>query len=112
RISTPSYEIDGGARKTVRDAVNASCSLAQNRLLLTVVNEDLTRDLEFEIELRGARPRSATGLRLWSQNVRDHNTFDQPARIKPASFTPRIRGGEFRVELPAHSASAVEVELA
>jgi alpha-L-arabinofuranosidase len=112
RINTPSYEIDGGARKTVREAVNVSCSLARNRLLLTAVNEELTRDLEFQIELRGARPHSARGLRLWSQNVRDHNTFDHPARIKPTSFTPWLKGGEFRVQLPAHSVSAVEVELA
>ncbi|MCI0665741.1 MAG: alpha-N-arabinofuranosidase, partial [Acidobacteria bacterium] len=111
RTSTPNYEIESGARKTSREAVNISCSISQNRLLLTAVNESLRQDLEFSIEVRGARPRNAMGRRLWSQDVRDHNTFENPARIKPSSFTPWLKAGEFRLELPAHSVNAVEIEL-
>jgi alpha-N-arabinofuranosidase len=112
RVNTPNYEIPGVAQKTSREAVNVSCSISQNRLLLTAVNENLTQDLEFVIELRGASPVSATGLRLWSQDARDHNTFSNPARIKPMPFTPWLKAGEFRVQLPAHSVNAIEIKLA
>jgi alpha-N-arabinofuranosidase len=112
RVSTPNYEVEGQAQKPTREVVNVSCSISQNRLLLTAVNESLTQDLEFLIELRGARPIGATGLRIWSQNARDHNTFSNPARIKPLPFTPWLKTGEFRVELPAHSVNAIEIKLA
>jgi len=47
----------------------------------------------------------------WSQNVRDHNSFDSPERIKPISFTPELKGTDFRIQLPAHSLNAIQVEL-
>jgi alpha-N-arabinofuranosidase len=84
RIETPSYEVQEKGRKRRRDAVNVSASLKNNRLFLTAVNEELAQGLEFEITLRGARPGSATGRRLWSQSVRDHNTFANPDQVKPA----------------------------
>lgn len=111
RIETPSYEVEDGTRKTAREAVNVSGSLSQHRLLLTVVNEHLTRDIEFEVELRGARPRSATGRRLTSPDVRDHNTFENPGRVRPTTFTPGLRGSELRLQLPAHSVNAIDIEL-
>jgi alpha-N-arabinofuranosidase len=111
RVSAPHYEIESGARKTQREAVNVSSSINQKRLLLTAVNESLTQDLEFVVELRGARPKVATGRRLWSQDVRDHNTFGNPDRIKPAPFTPLLKGDELRIQLSAHSVNAIEIEL-
>ncbi len=112
RIDTPAYELQDGNRKVTRDSVNVSVSLKQNRLLLTAVNEDLSRDLEFDVVLRGAKVLKATGFRLGSQNVRDHNSFDSPERVKPASFTPELKGSDLRLQLPAHSLSAVEIEVA
>ena len=112
RIETPSYEVREEGRSRRRDAVNVSASLKSNRLLLTAVNEDLAQDLEFEITLRGARPGSANGRRLWSQSARDHNTFANPEQVKPAPFKPTLQGGEFRIQLPAHSISAIEIDLA
>ena len=111
RVIAPDSEAERGAPKPSREAVNVSSSMNRNRLLLTAVNESLTQDLEFIIELRGARPKSAKGTRLWSQDVREHNTFENPSQIKPVSFTPSLRPGEFRVQLTAHSVNAVEVEL-
>jgi alpha-L-arabinofuranosidase len=111
RVSTPNYEIEGRVQKTSREAVNVSCSINGYRLLLTAVNESLAQDLEFSIELRGGRAVAATGLRIWSQDARDHNTFSNPGRIKPMPFTPWHKAGEFRIQLPAHSVNAVEIKL-
>jgi hypothetical protein len=44
------------------------------------------------VVLRGAKVEKSAGFRLWSQNVRDHNSFDNPERVQPASFTPELKG--------------------
>jgi alpha-N-arabinofuranosidase len=111
RIDTPTYELQDGGRRVTRDAVNVSVSLRQNRLLLTAVNEDLSRDLEFDVVLRGAKAQKAAGFKLWSQNVKDHNSFDHPDLVKPTSFTQDLKGNDFRIHLPAHSLNAIQVEL-
>jgi alpha-N-arabinofuranosidase len=111
RVDTPTYQLQDGSKKVTRDSINVSASLKQNRLLLTAVNEDLSRDLEFEIVLQGAKIQKATGMRLWSQNVRDHNTFDRPEQVKPSPFYTELKGTDFRIQLPAHSLNAIQVEL-
>ena len=111
RVDTPRYDLQDGSRKVTRDSVNVSASLKQNRLFLTAVNEDLSRDLEFEIVLQGAKIQKATGLRLWSQNVRDHNTFDRPDQVKPSPFGLELKGNDCRIQLPAHSLNAIQLEL-
>jgi alpha-L-arabinofuranosidase len=111
RVETPSYEMEEGGRKRLREAVNVSASLSGNRLLLTAVNEDLARDLEFDVRLRGAQARSISGRRLWSSNVREHNTFDNPERLTPTSIKIAAKGSEVRLQLPAHSVSAFDIEL-
>ena len=111
KVETPSYEVQEGGRRRTRDAVNISASVRGKNLLLTAVNEHLEKDLEYEITVRGASPRSARGRRLWSRNVRDHNTFDNPDLVKPTSFTPSLRGGRLHVELPAHSVNSIEIDL-
>jgi len=111
RVDTPRYELQDGSRNVTRDSVNVSASLKQNRLFLTAVNEDLSRDLEFEIVLQGAKVQKATGLRLWSQNVRDHNSFDRPEQVKPSPFSLELKRNDFRIQLPAHSLSAIQMEL-
>ncbi len=112
RAEASSYEVREGRQRRMRDSVNVSASKsASGKLLLTAVNEHLTDDLEVEIVLSGARAKSASGRRLWSKNVRDHNTAADPYLVKPTSFTPSLRGGELRAELPAHSVTAIEIEL-
>jgi alpha-N-arabinofuranosidase len=111
RVDTPTYEVEDGSRKTLRDAVNVSASLTGNRLLLTVVNEDIGKDLEFDVRLRGEQARSISGRRLWSSNVRDHNTFDNPERLTPTPIKIASKGNDLRIQLPAHSINAFEIEL-
>jgi len=111
RVETPTYEFEEGGRKRSRDAVNISASMVGSRVLLTAVNEDLTRDLEFDVRLSGGQVRRVTGLRLWSADVRDHNTFDAPERMTPSAAKIDLKGNELRIQLPAHSISSFELEL-
>jgi alpha-N-arabinofuranosidase len=110
-VETPRYEFEDGGRKRAREAVNVSASLNGQKLLITAVNEDIAKDLEFVVSIRGARARSAAGTRLWTSNVREHNTFENPERLKPTSTSIEIKGNEMRLQLPAHSVTSVEVAL-
>ncbi len=111
RTEASTYELEVDGRKVVREAINISASLKGERLLLTIVNEHLNRELECEVELRGGSARSAKGSRLWSPNVRDHNRFEDPDRVKPSEFEVEVRATPFRIQLPAHSVNAIEIQI-
>ena len=111
RVDTPTYEFDDFGRKVSRSAVNVSASLKGNRLLLTAVNEDIAKDLEFDVKLSGGQLRGIIGRRLWSANVRDHNSFEAPEKVKATSLNISATSNELRLQLPAHSISAFEIQL-
>jgi len=74
-------------------AVSASASRdAQGNMHVSVVNIDASQSREVTVELRGTKFSEVHGEVLASGHVQDHNTFDDPNRIKPADF----RGFHFR----------------
>ena len=75
------------------------------------MNEDIAKDYEFDVRLSGGQARGVTAKRLWSQNVKDHNTFDSPERVTPSAVNIAPRGPEIRLQLPAHSVTAYEIQL-
>jgi alpha-L-arabinofuranosidase len=111
RIESPTYEFDDGPRKVMRDAVNISASLVGHSLLLTAVNEDLTKDYEFDLELRGAQVREIAGRRVWSGDVRAHNTFESPETLISTVIKVVPTGGQLRIQLPDHSVTALQISL-
>lgn len=111
RIQTPSYQMEDGSRRMTREAVNISASLNGKHIFLTAVNEDLAQDIEFQVGVQGANIKGATGRRLWSEDVREHNTFENPEQVKTAAYSPVLKSNDLRVELPAHSVSAIDIEL-
>jgi alpha-N-arabinofuranosidase len=51
--------------------------------------------------MRGAAFSSVSGRVLASGRIQDHNTFDDPARVKPTEFRgARLDGTNLRVQLP------------
>jgi len=117
-IETPEYSVTisppGAINETrSREAVNISASLNEIRkeVCLTAVNEDLSRDMEFDVELLGGKARNIECIQLTSTNVRNHNTFDNPEKLKPTSVSVRERGNRLRIELPAHSVSKFIIQL-
>jgi alpha-L-arabinofuranosidase len=57
--------------------------------------------------------RGATGRQLAGADVHDHNNFDRPEAVRPTDILPSWKGGDrSALRLPAHSISALELELA
>lgn len=97
-----------------RSAVSASATRAaggKNQLTLSLVNAHLTSPATVVIDV-GASASRVEGRILKSDNVRDHNTPDQPERVVPsvcdASQNP---DGTWSVELPPYSVASFDVSI-
>jgi alpha-N-arabinofuranosidase len=68
---------------------------------ISLVNIDLGHPQDVVVEIHGAAFTSVSGRILVSGSVEDHNTFDDPARVKPAEFGgARLDAGNLHVQLP------------
>jgi alpha-N-arabinofuranosidase len=96
--------------------VAGSASLKDGRLFLTLTNAHIDQAMDVEIVILGAeRPmvRGVKGRQLAGADVHDYNSFDQPQAVRPAPFVPSWKGGDrSTLCLPAHSISALQLELA
>ena len=95
--------------------VGGSASLKGNTLFLTLTNSHLKEEAEVDVSLlstENAKVKEASAQVLSSDDVHDHNTFE-----KPDSLTPTVSanaGGDIqngKILLPAHSISALTIEL-
>ena len=68
---------------------------------VSLVNIDMGHSQDVVVEIHGAAFTSVSGRVLASGKVQDHNTFDDPARVKPAEFGgARLDGTTLHVKLP------------
>ena len=89
------------------DAVSASASLKDGRILVTYTNLDLESSVPMEICLRGAHLQNASARVLTSDIMDEHNTFDEPERLTPADLPVRVEGDTCKLVLPPASVTAV-----
>jgi alpha-N-arabinofuranosidase len=96
--------------------VAGSASLKDGRLFLTLTNTHIEQAIDAEIVILGAEHPSVHGARgrqLAGADVHDHNSFDRPEAVVPVQAGPSWKGGDrSTLRLPAHSVSAMELELA
>ena len=105
-FASPQYEVDGQSLPAL--SVSASRD-ASGKVRISLVNIDARKSHPVEIDLRGLAPESLQGRILASARLQDHNTFDQPEKIRPESFDRfTFRQGVFRAELPPFSVVVME----
>ena len=84
-----------------------SVSASKNAAGLThvsLVNIHSSKSEEIEIDITGQQYKAVTGRILTSKKVGDHNTFEQPDRIKPALFNQaKLKAGKLKVTVPPFS---------
>jgi len=91
-------------------AVSISASRDDSgKVHVTLVNIDLTQSQSVRIKIRGQEYKEITASMLGSDKVQDHNTFDQPDKVKPVDFTAfkDTRDG-LEVDLPPVSVVVLE----
>ena len=86
-------------------AVNISSSKdASGVVHVSIVNIDAKKSYNVSLNVRGVEFKSIEGEILRSGNLNDHNTFDNPDKIKPSAFSDvKNRKGELSLTIPPFS---------
>ncbi len=106
-IACEETRIEGGYLKEecVLPMLSATASRDANDVIhISLSNVDLSNAQTVRINLAGVAPRQVTGEILTADDIAAHNTFEQPDRVKPTTFTDvTVARGYLVVELPAKS---------
>ncbi|HEV8271882.1 MAG TPA: alpha-L-arabinofuranosidase C-terminal domain-containing protein [Chitinophagaceae bacterium] len=86
-------------------AVSASASKDKNGdVHISLVNIDAHNEQEITIDLGDLSAKSVTGRVLRSEKLQDHNSFDNPGKVKPSVFNNAVLNGKsVSVKLPPFS---------
>jgi alpha-N-arabinofuranosidase len=100
-VKTPEYVVG----KEKLPAVSASASRDRSgRLHVSLVNIDAARAHPIALTLPAGALKTVTGRSLTAARLQDHNTFETPDRIKPATFKgATLRGDKLTLQLPPFS---------
>ena len=78
---------------------------------ISIVNIHPEKDTELTIDLRGMNITNASGRILTSENVTDHNTFENPEKIKPEIFKNiKLNKNVITATIPAKSVIMLEIK--
>jgi len=93
------------------EAVSVSASRDSNNLThVSLVNIDNNKPRQLTIELDRAGYKSVSGRILSSKNIQDHNSFEQPDKVKPMVFTGASLKDKFlTITLPPASVVVLEI---
>jgi alpha-N-arabinofuranosidase len=93
-------------------AVSASASIDKDGVThITLTNIDSKNAQEITINTTAAEYKAVTGRVLASSKLQDHNTFEQPDKIKPAPFKDtQLKGNVLKVKLPPCSVAVLELK--
>jgi alpha-N-arabinofuranosidase len=93
-------------------AVSASASKDKNGVVhISLVNIDANNEQEVNIDLGNLPAKSVTGRILRSGKLQDHNSFDNPEKIKPVMFTnATLNGRDLLVKIPPFSVVVLELK--
>lgn len=93
-------------------AISASASVDDKGLAhISLVNIDSKKSQEVVINLYGGKYKSVSGRILSSASINDHNTFDNPDKIKPAGFSDaKLKESSLTVKVPPFSVVVLELK--
>lgn len=78
---------------------------------ISLVNIDAAKSQEVNIQLDSPLGKAITGRVLGSAKLQDHNTFENPEKIKPKAFSQFKKEGEtLKVTLPPFSVVVLEIK--
>jgi alpha-N-arabinofuranosidase len=106
-VTCESYEFDTDDIPAL--SVSASRD-ADGKVHVSLCNMHPHEALDVTCELRGATASAVSGRVLTADVMDEHNTFDDPDRLKPTEFTgATLTDGKLAVDLPAKSVVMLEL---
>jgi len=77
---------------------------------MTLANMDGEKECRFDVEVRGLAVKGVKGRILKAESISDHNTFEDPDRVKPVDLEGIAReGNTLKISLPAASVVALQI---
>ena len=81
------------------------------RIVISLVNIDPKNAQDVELDITGGKYNSMTGRILTSEKLQDHNTFENPEKVKPAAFKgAQLKGNTLTIKLPPFSVVVLELK--
>ncbi|MCB0570259.1 MAG: alpha-N-arabinofuranosidase, partial [Phaeodactylibacter sp.] len=107
-IDNLQYQLGGASLP----ALSASASKDKDGLIhISLVNIDANAGHTVDIAVQGAGGKRLRGTILHSEKLQDHNTFEQPDKVKPAEFRAfKKTGDQITVTLPPFSVVVLELQ--
>ncbi len=107
-VASNKYILD----KDMLDAVSVSASKDKTGAIhISLVNIDAHNDQDVNIDLGTISAKSVTGRILRSDKLQDHNSFDDPQKIKPSVFSnATLNGNSLSVKMPPFSVVVLELK--
>jgi alpha-N-arabinofuranosidase len=93
-------------------AVSASASIDGNGLThVSLVNIDAKKSQEVEISFFGSQYKNVTGRIITSAALQDHNTFENPDKVRPTVFKDaQLKDSILKMKLPPFSVVVLELK--
>jgi alpha-N-arabinofuranosidase len=93
-------------------AISVSASVDKNGVThISLVNIDSKQAQDVSVEFFGSTYKTVTGRVLTSAKLQDHNTFDNPGKVKPATFSgASLKGSTLNAKLPPFSVVVLELK--
>lgn len=93
-------------------AISGSASKDANGVVhISLVNIDAKKEQDITLDIRGAKFTSVTGKILTSPKIQDHNTFENPDKIKPTAFKGiALSGSTLKGKIPPFSVVVLELK--
>jgi alpha-N-arabinofuranosidase len=110
-ITAPQVHYDRDGKPAIFWGLQGSASMADKKLVLTVVNPHVSESRLTEISIRGADAKAGTVTTLNSPDIHAHNTFAQPNALSPKTDRLNVSDSTLVYEFPPASVSALQIEL-
>jgi alpha-N-arabinofuranosidase len=93
-------------------AISASASKDSKGLThVSVVNIDAKKEKTITIDIQDGKYSSVSGRILSSKNLQDFNSFENPNKIKPESYSQaQLKGGKLTMKVPPFSVVVLELK--
>jgi alpha-N-arabinofuranosidase len=100
-IKSKDYSVGGEKLQ----AINASASQDKaGNITVSIVNIDPVNSIDLRFDMPGVQALNVSAQVITSEKFTDHNTFDQPGKVKPATFAGVKKSKEsLSVKLPSKS---------
>jgi alpha-N-arabinofuranosidase len=107
-FTSPLYVHEGEALPAISISASEDSNGAKH---FSLVNIDSEKEHEVVLNVDGMNLKNATAQILTSKKVQDHNSFDDPNKVKPVNFKDfNLKNGKLTLTLPPFSVVVIETK--